>query len=95
MPMHSPPHPGRIIRELCLKPLDLSVTEAAEGLGISRKHLSDIVNGHAGISSEMAIRLSKAFGRSPEAWMKQQMIYDLRQAQQKVGDLDVKEFESA
>lgn len=94
MPMHTP-HPGRIIRELCLKPLDLTVTEAAEGLGISRKHLSDIVNGHAGISSEMAIRLSKAFGRSPEAWMKQQMIYDLWQAKERADDIDVKRFKAA
>ncbi len=95
MPMHSPPHPGRIIRELCLDPLDLSVTDAAKGLGISRKHFSDIVNGHAGISSEMAIRLSKAFGRTPEAWLKQQMLYDLWHARQREGDMDVKRFKAA
>jgi addiction module HigA family antidote len=85
--MYHPPHPGETIREDCLKPLDLSVTKAAEGLGISHKHLSDIVNGHAGISPEMAIRLSKGFGSSPESWLKQQMLYDLWQAEHNTGDV--------
>jgi len=92
MAMYNPPHPGETIREDCLKPLDLSVTKAAEGLGISRKHLSDIVNGHAGISPEMAIRLSKGFGGSPESWLKQQMLYDLWQAEQSTGEVKVKKF---
>lgn len=64
--MHNPPHPGEVIRELCLEPLELSVTEAAEGLGVSRKTLSAILNGHAGISPEMALRLSMAFDTTPE-----------------------------
>lgn len=64
--MHNPPHPGEVIRELCLEPLELSVTEAAEGLGVSRKTLSAILNAHAGISPEMALRLSMAFDTTPE-----------------------------
>ena len=95
MAMYNPPHPGEIIREDCLKPLDLSVTKAAEGLGISRKHLSDIVNGHAGISPEMAIRLSKGFGGSSESWLKQQMLYNLWQAEQSTGDVSVKKLAPA
>jgi addiction module HigA family antidote len=75
--MHNPPHPGEILRELCLEPLGLSVTRAAEALGVSRKTLSAILNERAGISPEMAIRLSKAFGTSPESWLNQQVQYDL------------------
>ena len=94
MPMENPPHPGETIRKECIEPLDLTVTEAAEGLGVSRKHLSALLNGRAGISPEMAIRLSKAFGGSPESWLTQQMQYDLRQAQ-KGEELDVKRFTTA
>ena len=68
--MHNPPHPGEVIRELCLDPLGLTVTAAADGLGVARRTLSALLNGHAGISPEMAIRLSKAFGRSPESWLR-------------------------
>ena len=70
--MHYPRHPGEIIRELCLEPLELSLTEAAEGLGVSRKTLSAILNGHAGITLEMALRLSMAFDTTPESWFNQQ-----------------------
>lgn len=94
MPMQNPPHPGKIIRKDCLEPLDLSVTDAAEGLGVSRKHLSELLNGHVGISPEMALRLSKAFGGSPESWLTQQMQYDLRQAQE-AGEPDVEQFATA
>lgn len=94
MPMHNPPHPGELIRKDCLEPLDLTVTEAAEGLGVSRKHLSELLNGHAGISPQMAIRLSKAFGGSPESWLTQQMQYDLRQAQEEE-EPDVERFAAA
>ena len=69
MTMKNPPHPGAIIRDLCIDPLNLTVTQAAEGLGVTRKTLSQLLNGHAGISLEMAIRLSRAFGRSPESWL--------------------------
>ncbi len=77
MLMHNPPHPGEVIRELCIEPLGLTVTEAAEALGVSRKTLSNILNGHSGISSEMAVRLSIAFNTSSESWLNQQMQYDL------------------
>jgi addiction module HigA family antidote len=75
--MHNPPHPGEVLRELCIEPLGLSVTEAAEGLGVSRKTLSAVLNGRAGISPEMALRLSIAFETSPESWLNQQTQYDL------------------
>ena len=78
--MHNPPHPGEVLRELCLEPLNLSVTDAAEALGVSRKTLSSILNGRAGISPEMALRLSKAFNTTPESWLNQQQQYDLWQA---------------
>jgi addiction module HigA family antidote len=84
MPMHDPPHPGEAVRELCLTPLGLSVTAAARGLGVSRKALSELLNGRAGVSPEMAIRLSKAFGGSAESWLTQQMQYDLWQATRRV-----------
>lgn len=92
MPMKNPPHPGEIIRDLYLEPLGLSVTEAAAGLGVTRKTLSLLVNGHAGISPEMAARLSKAFGRTPEAWLQLQMQYDLVQIRQRMDELNVKSF---
>jgi antitoxin HigA-1 len=90
MLMHNPPHPGEVIRHLCLEPLGLSVTEAATALGVSRKTLSAILNGRAGISPEMALRLSIAFNTSAESWLQQQMHYDLWQAEQHRGDLHVK-----
>ncbi len=68
MRMHNPPHPGEIIKSLCLEPLGVTVTEAAKALGISRKTLSAILNGRAGVSPEMAVRLSIAFGTSAESW---------------------------
>ncbi len=77
MRMHNPPHPGKIIKALCLDPLGLSVTAAAKGLGVSRKTLSTILNGRAGISPEMAVRLSIAFDTSAESWINQQTQYDL------------------
>lgn len=80
MVMHNPPHPGEAIRELCIGPLSLSVTEAAKGLGVSRSSLSDLINGHRGISPEMAIRLAVAFGGTAESWITQQAQYDLWQA---------------
>ena len=81
MLMHNPPHPGEVLRELCLVPLGLSVTEAAKGLGVSRKTLSAILNGRAGISPEMAVRLSLAFGTTSESWLNHQVQYDLWQAE--------------
>ena len=81
MKMHNPPNPGEVLRELCLAPLDLTVTEAARALGVSRKTLSGILNGRAGISPEMAVRLSLAFGTTAESWMNQQVQYDLWHAE--------------
>jgi addiction module HigA family antidote len=89
MKMHNPPHPGEVIRELCLEPLSLSVTAAAKALGVSRKALSELLNGKSGISPEMAIRLSIAFATTPESWLTQQMQYDLWKAQQKNKKLKV------
>jgi addiction module HigA family antidote len=83
MPMRDPPHPGGIVRRQCLEALDLSVTEAAKGFGITRQALSDLINGKAGISIDMSIHLSKAFGSSPETWLGLQMAYDLWQARGK------------
>ena len=83
MLMHNPPHPGEVLRQLCLEPLGLSVTEAAKGLGVSRKTLSAILNGRAGVSPEMAVRLSLAFGTSAESWLTQQVQYDLWQAEKR------------
>jgi addiction module HigA family antidote len=88
--MHNPPHPGEIIRELCLEPLGLSVSEAAKALGVSRKTLSEILNGRAGISPEMAIRLAIAFDTTPESWMNQQTQYDLWRAGRKRKALEKK-----
>ena len=82
MRMHNPPHPGEILRMLCLEPLGLTVTAAAEALGVSRKTLSSILNGRAGISPEMAVRLSIAFGTTAESWLNQQTQYDLWHAEQ-------------
>ena len=90
--MFDPPHPGEIIREQCLVPLNLSVTEAAKGLGVSRKALSELLNGHSGVSSEMAIRLSKAFGSSPEAWLRLQMQYDLAKVAHRADSIQVTRF---
>jgi antitoxin HigA-1 len=87
--MHNPPHPGEVLRELCLEPLGLSVTAAAKALGISRKSLSQLLNGKAGISPEMAIRLSIAFDTSPESWLNQQTQYDLWKARKKASRLKV------
>jgi antitoxin HigA-1 len=92
MLMHNPPHPGEVLRDLCLEPLGLSVTAAAKALGVSRKTLSAVLNGHAGISPEMAIRLSIAFDTSAESWLQQQLHYDLWLAEQRRGDLDVKKI---
>ena len=89
MSMHNPPHPGEVLRELCIEPLGITVTDAARSLGVSRKTLSAILNERAGISPEMAIRLSKAFDTTAESWLNQQMQYDLWVANQTLGEIDV------
>jgi len=82
MRMHNPPHPGEIIRKMCVEPLGLTVTDTAKALEVTRKTLSGLLNGRSGISPEMALRLSKVFGRTPEAWMRLQLQYDLWKAEQ-------------
>jgi antitoxin HigA-1 len=79
MPMKSPPHPGTIVLHDCIDPLGLSITDAAAALGVSRNSLSELVNARRGISPEMAVRLSKAFGGSAESWLTQQTLYELSQ----------------
>ncbi|MBI3058469.1 MAG: HigA family addiction module antidote protein [Deltaproteobacteria bacterium] len=95
MLMHNPPHPGEVLRKLCLEPLSLSVTEAAKALGVSRKTLSSILNGRAGISPEMAVRLSMAFNTTAESWLNQQTQYDLWQAERRRGKLRVARLSAA
>ena len=95
MRMHNPPHPGEILRELCLQPLGLTVTEAAKALGVSRKTLSGILNGRAGISPEMAVRLSIAFNTTAESWLNQQLQYDLWQAERRRKKLRVERLAAA
>jgi addiction module HigA family antidote len=95
MLMHNPPHPGEVLRKLCLEPLSLSVTEAAKALGVSRKTLSSILNGRAGISPEMAVRLSIAFNTTAESWLNQQTQYDLWQAERRRDKLRVARLSAA
>lgn len=90
MPMKNPPHPGETIRYLCLKPLKLSVTAAARALGISRVSLSELLNGKNGVSPEMAWRLSKGFGSTPEFWLKLQMAYDLARIKKTASKFKIK-----
>ena len=89
MPMKDPPHPGLSVRHDCLEPLGLSVTEAAKKLGVSRKQLSDVVNGRSGISPEMAIRLDKAFGGGAHTWYRLQAAYDLARALRNAPHIEV------
>ena len=89
MPMKNPPHPGLSVRHDCLEPLGLTVSEAAKRLDVSRRQLSDLVNGRAGISPEMAIRLDKAFGGGAETWYRMQASYDLAQAMKRADQVKV------
>jgi addiction module HigA family antidote len=95
MKMHDPPHPGEVLRQLCIEPLGLTVTEAARALGVSRKTLSAVLNGRAGISPEMAVRLSIAFNTTAESWLQQQLQYDLWQAERKRKKLRVERLAAA
>ena len=95
MKMHNPPHPGEVLRNLCLEPLGLTVTEAAKALGVSRKTLSAILNGRAGISPEMAVRLSIAFDTTSESWLNQQVQYDLWYAERNRKKLRVQKLSAA
>ncbi|MDM7945473.1 MAG: HigA family addiction module antitoxin [Oceanibaculum nanhaiense] len=95
MSMKNPPHPGLSVRHDCLEPLGLTVSDAAKRLGVSRKQLSDLVNSHAGISPEMAIRLDKAFGGGAETWYRLQAAYDLAQAMKRAGEIKVERIAQA
>jgi len=95
MPMKKPPHPGRSIKDACLEPLELTVTEGAAVLGVARHTLSRVINGQAGISPEMAIRLEKAFGGSADSWLRMQAAYDLAQARQHENQIDVQRYATA
>ena len=93
--MTNPPHPGLAVRHDCIEPLGLTVTEAARRLGVSRKQLSDLVNCHAGISPEMAIRLDKAFGGGAGTWYRMQAAYDLARAMERMGTLQIERLSAA
>lgn len=95
MPMLDSPHPGLSVRINCLEPLGLSVTEGARVLGVSRQTLSRLLNGQSGISPEMAIRLSKAFGSTPDTWIRMQAAYDIAQAKQRADEIKVERYHAA
>jgi addiction module HigA family antidote len=95
MPMKKPPHPGEVVRDALENGLGLTVTAAAEGLGVSRKTLSQILNGRASISTEMAIRLEKGIGSSAAAWLRMQMAFDLAVAQRTAKSIKVKKLAKA
>lgn len=90
--MHNPPHPGEVLKELYLEPLDITITEAAQGLQVARKTLSILVNGHAGISPEMALKLAKAFNTTPESWLNLQQQYNLWESEKEVDVSEVRIF---
>ena len=92
MPMYNPPHPGEIVKYECLEPLGLTVTRAAEGLGVTRQALSNLVNEKSDMSVDMALRLSQAFGSTPETWLRLQMAYDLWQARGQAEQIKVERF---
>ena len=93
--MYNPPHPGEIIRDFCIDSIGLTVTEAASALGVTRKTLSVLLNGHSGISPEMSLRLSRVFGRTPEGWLNLQLQYDLWQAKQSTNLKKLKRIKAA
>ena len=95
MKMHNPPHPGEVLRQLCLEPLNLTITDAARSLGVSRKALSSIVTRRSGISPEMAIRLSITFNATAESWLTQQVQYDLWHAGKNRKSLHVEKLSAA
>ena len=90
MPMKNPPHPGRSIRTACLEPLGLSVSEGVKILGVTRQALNNVISGKSGISPEMAIRLTKAFGSTPETWLRMQVAYDLAAARKNESKIKVR-----
>lgn len=94
-PMKKPPHPGQVLKGLYLEPLGLSVTDAAKGLGVTRKTLSQLINGHQSISPDMALRLAEAFNTTPQLWLNMQQNFDLRQAEQRERNYTIQHFWTA
>ena len=95
MSMKYPVHPGKIIKYDCMEPLNLNVTDAAGALGVSRTALSRVINGKASISPEMAIRVSKAFGSTPEHWLRMQLAYNMSRMRDKVDTIQVKRYHTS
>ncbi len=95
MPKDNPPHPGEYVLEECIKPLGLSIGEAARGLGVNRSTLSRLIHGKSGVSADMAVRLSMAFGSTPEMWLRLQNAFDLAQARKNAKNIHIKRFEPA
>ena len=93
MPMKNPPHPGHSIKDACLDPVGLTVTEGARVLGVARHTLSRVINGQAGISPEMAIRLEKAGWSNADQWLRLQAAYDLAQARLHEAEIKVKRYQ--
>ena len=89
MAMKDPPHPGSVFRQVCIDPIGLTVTEAATYLGVSRRQLSDVVNGRSGISPEMAVRISKVFGGNAQIWCRMQAAYDLARTLERADTIKV------
>ena len=90
MPMKNPPHPGEVLKDLCIDPLGETLTDISESLGVSRKTLSDLVNGKRSLSLDMAIRISKAFGSTPDTWLRMQLNYDLAQQEKRASKIKVR-----
>ena len=95
MPMHSPSHPGRIVRNGCLEPLGLSVTGGAKALGVSRQALSSLVNGRARVTPEMAVRLAKAFGSTADTWIRLQAAWEIAQVRKWADQIKVERYGAA
>jgi len=95
MPMMNPPHPGRSIKDACLEPLGISITDGAAKLGVARHTLSRVIHGHAAISPEMALRLELMGWSTADSWLKMQVAYDLAQARRNTGNLKVQRLEPA
>lgn len=92
MPMENPPHPGETLQTICLEPYGLTVTRVAKGLGVSRRTLANVVKGRGSVSADLALRLSMAFGSTPETWLRLQMSYDLWHARQRAQSMVVEDF---
>jgi len=95
MSLKNPVHPGEIIKHDCLEPLGLSVTHAAQVLGVTRPTISRVINGRASVSPEMAVRLAKAFGSTPEFWLRLQLSYDLAQVTARADEIKVTRYQPA